>query len=140
MIQVDFYTQVDNKLLFACQLATKAMTRQMPVLVYAAGPKEAADLDRLLWTTPSTGFVPHCGPAHRLAPETPVIIAHAPHALHHQEILVNLQLEPPPFFSQFQRLIEIVSLEEADKAAARARWRFYKAQGCELRSHDMSKK
>ena len=139
MTQVDFYTQVDNKLLFACQITAKAFAKKLPVLVYAADAEESATIDRLMWSTPQIGFIPHCSPTHRLARETPVIIAHAPHDLCHHDILVNLQTEWPPFFSRFERLIEIVSNDEADKAAARSRWKFYKDRGYSLTNHDMSK-
>ena len=138
MTQVDFYTQVENKLLFACQITTKAMSRKLPVLLYAADAGQAAMLDSLLWTAPALSFIPHCSAGHRLAAATPVIIAHEPHEFHHHEVLVNLQPEWPPFFSRFERLVEIVSTDEADKAAARQRWKFYKDRGYQLQSHDMS--
>jgi len=141
MTQVDFYTQVDDKLLFACQITAKAVAKRLPVLIYASDAAQAGAIDRLLWTTPTTSFIPHCAPTHRLAKETPVIIAHAPqdNFLHH-DILVNLQNEWPPFFSRFERLIEIVSQDEADKAAGRARWKFYKDRGYQLQNHDMSRR
>jgi DNA polymerase-3 subunit chi len=53
-------------------------------------------------------------------------------------VLVNLQRDPPPFFSRFERLAEIVSVDEDDAAAARERWKFYKARGYELRTHRLS--
>ena len=93
-----------------------------------------------MWSAPTIGFIPHCSPNHRLANETPVIIAHAPHDFHHTNILVNLQTDSPPFFSQFERLIEIVSKDDADKSAARARWKLYKENGCQPQNHDMSHK
>lgn len=139
MTSVDFYTHVDDKLLFACQITAKAVAKKQPVLIYAE-PREAAALDALLWTTPALGFIPHCGPAHKLAAETPVIIAHEPHDFHHHDVLVNLRAEWPPFFSRFERLIEIVSTDDGDRTAARERWKFYKDRGYALNSHDMSRK
>lgn len=139
MTQVDFYTQVENKLLFACQLTAKVLAKKLPVLLYAADAGEAATLDSLLWTSSALSFIPHCAPGHRLAAMTPVIIAHEPHDFHHHHVLVNLQSQWPPFFSRFERLVEIVSQDEADKTAARARWKFYKDRGYELYSHDMSR-
>ena len=44
---------------------------------------------------------------------------------------------PPPFFSRFERLAEIVSLDEADVASGRERWKFYKARGYEIRSFNL---
>ncbi|MBA2690008.1 MAG: DNA polymerase III subunit chi [Burkholderiales bacterium] len=140
MTQVDFYLNVDDKLLFACRITAQAVAKKLPVLIYTAGAGEAAAVDGLLWSTQPLNFIPHCAPADRLAPETPVIIAHQPHDFHHQQVLVNLQVEWPPFFSRFERLVEIVSNDEADKAAARTRWKFYKDRGYPVQSHDMSRK
>ena len=43
-----------------------------------------------------------------------------------------------PSSFDLQRLIEIVSLDDADVGAARARYRFYRDRGYEIRSHDLS--
>jgi len=96
-------------------------------------------IDRLLWTTPPTGFVPHCRPEDPLATLTPVIVGEAAAPLPHDEVLVNLRVEWPPFFSRFQRLVEIVSRDEGDRAGARERYRFYRDRGYEIRTHDLSK-
>jgi len=56
----------------------------------------------------------------------------------HEQILVNLCAESPAAFSRFERLIEIVSLEEADRDRARERYRFYKDRGYEIRTHNLN--
>ena len=43
--------------------------------------------------------------------------------------------QPPPFFSRFERLAEIVGVDDA--AAGRERYKFYRERGYELRAHDM---
>jgi DNA polymerase-3 subunit chi len=53
-------------------------------------------------------------------------------------VLVNLRDEWPPSFSRFQRLIEMVSDNHADKSAARTRYKFYRDRGYEIRTHDLS--
>ena len=55
------------------------------------------------------------------------------------EVLINLRAEWPPFFSRFQRLIEIVSLDEQDRGQARERFKFYRDRGYAIQSHDLSK-
>ena len=55
-------------------------------------------------------------------------------------MLVNLHPSPPPFFSRFERLAEIVGTDAADAAAGRERWKFYKERGYELRPHNLSAK
>ena len=53
-------------------------------------------------------------------------------------MLLNLHAEPPPFFSRFERLAELVAADERNVAAGRARFRFYRERGYELRQHDWS--
>lgn len=92
----------------------------------------------MLWSIPATGFLPHCRARDPLADVTPVIVDHDPGELTHDQVLLNLGSERPVFFSRFQRLIEIVTADEADRLAARERFRFYRDRGYEIRSHDMS--
>jgi len=139
MTQIDFYTHVEDKLKTTCTLAGKACAHGLRLTVYCPDRETVQRLDRLLWTTPATGFVPHCGPDDPLAAETPVIIDCSGDNLLHDEVLLNLRPEWPPFFSRFQRLIEIVGLEDADRAGARERFRFYRDRGYEIRTHDLSK-
>ena len=139
MTQIDFYTHVDDKLKTACQLAGKAFTHGLKVTVFCTDTDAAQRFDRMLWMTPSIGFVPHCAPDDPLAAETPVIVDCRGESLLNDEVLLNLRAEWPPFFSRFQRLIEIVSLDERDRAQARERFRFYRDRGYEIRTHDLSK-
>ena len=139
MTRIDFYTHVPDKLRVACQLSTKAFTRGLKVTVFCPDSESAARIDRLLWMTPPIGFVPHCAPNDPLAAETPVIIDCSGDNLLHDEVLLNLRTESPLFFGRFQRLIEIVSLDDEDRRAARERFRFYLERGYEIRTHDLSK-
>jgi DNA polymerase-3 subunit chi len=139
MTQIDFYTHVEDKLRTACQLSAKAFTHGLKVTVFCPDPESAHRFDRLLWTTPPIGFVPHCTPDDPLAQETPVIVDCLGEKLLHDEVLINLRPEWPPFFGRFQRLIEIVSIDDGDRAAARERFRFYRDRGYDIRTHDLSK-
>ena len=139
MTQIDFYTHVDDKLKTACQLAGKAFAHGLKVTVFCADPDAARRFDQMLWMTPAIGFVPHCAPDDPLAAETPVIVDCRGEGLLNDEVLLNLRPEWPPFFSRFQRLIEIVSLDEQDRADARERFRFYRDRGYEIRTNDLSK-
>jgi DNA polymerase-3 subunit chi len=139
MTQIDFYTHVEDRLRIAAQLSAKAVAQGLKVTVFCPDPDTAQRFDRLLWTNPPIGFVPHCAPEDPLAGETPVIVDYQGEKLLNDEVLINLRPQWPPFFGRFQRLIEIVSREDADRAAARERFRFYRGQGYEIRTHDLSK-
>jgi DNA polymerase-3 subunit chi len=91
----------------------------------------------MLWTAPSIGFYPHCRAADKLAPVTPIIVDHMSDPMVHDEVLINLRDETPSMFSRFRRLIEIVSTDEADRTAARERFRFYRDRGYEIRTHQL---
>jgi DNA polymerase III subunit chi len=141
MTQIDFYTHVANKLNVGCRLAAKAHAQGLRVAVLCPDAAVAQSFDRMLWTVAPLAFVPHCSASHPLAARTPVVIDHeglfntqAPH----DEVLLNLRDEWPPVFSRFQRLIEIVSTDDADRAGARARFKFYRDRGYDIRSHDLS--
>jgi DNA polymerase-3 subunit chi len=135
--QIGFYTHASDKLSVARQLAAKAWGQKLNVLIYAPDDAVAASIDRLLWTQPALSFVPHCRDSHPLAAVTPVIIGEDADALPSADVLINLGNEPPPVFSRFERLVEIVTDEENDLVQGRQRYRFYKDRGYELVNHDL---
>lgn len=137
MTEVLFYTHVDNKLQTACQLSAKALSRQMRVMILTSTAELTDRVSKMLWSAPSIGFYPHCRAGDRLAPVTPIIVDHLTEPLVHDEVLINLCEDTPAFFSRFQRLIEIVSADQADREAARARFRFYRDRGYEIRTHQL---
>jgi DNA polymerase-3 subunit chi len=109
----------------------------MRVMILTQESDSTEKISRLLWTTPAIGFYPHCRAGHRLAPQTPIIVDHIPEPLVHDQVLINLRNETPAMFSRFHRLIEIVSKEAEDRAAARERFRFYRDRGYEIHTHQL---
>ena len=139
MTQIDFYTHVEDKLRTACRLAAKAFSVDLRVMVCCPDADIAGRFDRLLWTTPAIGFIPHCLAGDPLAPVTPIVIDYLATEPAHDQILLNLQPERPALFSRFQRLIEIVSADDEDRRLARERFKFYRDRGYEIRTHDLSR-
>jgi DNA polymerase-3 subunit chi len=140
LTQIDFYFHVENKLHTACTLSAKACARGLRVLAFCADADMGLKFSRLLWTSQAVSFIPHCAAGDPLAAVTPVIIDHEGANLAHDDVLINLRPEWPPFFSRFQRLIEIVSLDEEDRSQARARFKFYRDRGYAIQNHDLSKR
>lgn len=138
MTQIDFYTKVPDKIHTACRIVAKAVGAGLRVMVLTPDAGTSDELDRLLWTVPATGFIPHVRARHKLAAVTPVLIDHDLAGVDRDELLLNLRLDTPEVFSRFQRLVEIVSLDEEDAAAARTRFRLYRDRGYEIRTHDLS--
>ena len=137
MTSIDFYFNASDRLQVACRLAGKALAQKQRLLVYAPLPETASRIDRMLWTWPAIGFVPHCTAHDGLAAETPVLIAVGDETPPGCEVLLNLGDECPPHFARFERLLEIVSADEQDRQAARARYRYYQERGYRISSHDL---
>jgi DNA polymerase III subunit chi len=135
MTSIDFYTHVQDRLGVAAKLVAKAVAAHGCVRVLTPDAAVTAELDRLLWTVPATGFLPHCRMDSPLAAQTPAWIDHRLEHAGPARVLINLHPQPPPFFSRFERLAEIVG--EADAASGRERYRFYRERGYELRAHDL---
>lgn len=140
MTTIDFYLQVEDKHDTVRKLCAKALASKSRLVLWTADRAASQRLSRVLWSVPSTGFVPHVGLSDPLAAVTPVILDCEPGPFPHDEVLVNLRSEVPPFFSRFQRLIEIVSAaDEDDKREARDRFRHYRDRGYEIRTHDLGR-
>jgi DNA polymerase III subunit chi len=138
MTTIDFYTHVADRLAFAARLVAKAVAAHGSTRILTPDPATTDALDRLLWVAPATGFLPHCRIDSPVAGQTPVWVDHRLEHSGPAAVLVNLHAEPPPFFSRFERLAEIVGVDDA--AAGRERYRFYRERGYELRAHDMSER
>jgi DNA polymerase III subunit chi len=137
---IDFYTQVGDPLRLAAKIVAKAWRMHGSVRVLTPDGETTNQLDRLLWAEPQQAFLPHCRVGSPIASETPIWIDDALEHSGPAEVLVNLHPDPPPFFSRFERLAEVVGVDDASLAAGRARYRFYRERGYELRQHDWSQR
>lgn len=136
MTEVDFYFNAGDPLEVACRLAGKALGQRKRMVIYADA-ETLSRVDRLLWSIPAIGFVPHCLAEDPLAADTPVLLA-ANERTPHCEVMLNLGQECPPHFERFERLLEVVGADEQAKAAGRERYRFYKQRGYKIANHDLA--
>jgi DNA polymerase-3 subunit chi len=130
--RIDFYHYAEDKQRFACRLATTAFERSSRLVVYSADRSALDRFDKALWTFQATRFVPHVFAGDKLAAETPIVLTHDGENLPHHDVLLNLGDEWPPFFATFERLLEIVAVDEEDKQKARARYSFYRQRGYDI--------
>jgi DNA polymerase-3 subunit chi len=72
-----------------------------------------------------------------VAADTPVLVSSGELPESHRDVLVNLCGEVPPGFERYGRLCEIVTGDEAAKAAGRVRWRRYRDAGLAPQSHPL---
>ena len=95
-------------------------------------------MDRLLWTFRQGSFVPHGTLGNCDTTVTPVIIGHRDESGDEHDVLINLGLEVPGFFSRFERVAEIIDKEPQVVTAGRERFRFYRDRGYPLSKHDIA--
>lgn len=139
MTKVDFYTGSDDKLRTACQLSQKAMQNGLRVLLHVPDEATADKLDKLLWHFPATAFMPHCRSQDADAATMRIVIGHDD-TFPHSELLISLHDVCLPFFSRFERVIEIVGQNDEDAKQGRERYGFYRDRGYEMRHFDLRPK
>ena len=144
MTRVDFYIVErpanEARLTVACRLAEKAVNQDHEVLINTASASESSRLDNLLWTFSQNSFLPHrvLGDDSVADDGERVSIGSGREPEDGSwDLLINLAPEVPEFFSRFSRVAELVGAEEADKAAGRERFRYYRDRGYELRTHNV---
>lgn len=136
--EVAFHFNAPDKLAYTARLLRKAWLKGARVVVLS--PPEAIDeLDRQIWLVGQGDFVPHVRPG-----DAPSVLRHSPIQLTDRlgggdaaAVLVNLQADAIAEPDAFARVIEVVGLDEADRTAARQRWRSYVAAGIEPMRHDL---
>lgn len=141
-VNVDFYLLANDnaqaRYMLACRLLEKAFVRGHQVFVYCNDRAQAEHIDELLWTFKEDSFIPHNLQGEGPQAPPPIQIGHHQEPRGFNDILLNLAEEIPPFFARFRRIIEIVSSDEAAKEQSRLHYRHYRAQGCELRTHELA--
>jgi DNA polymerase-3 subunit chi len=140
MTRVDFYFNAADRLEVVRKLGAKAYQAGKCALLYTEDADVARDLDVGLWTSPALSFLPHVRCGHALARQTPVLIGADADELRSPDVIINLDPQWPACFSRFERLIEVVGRDEADRQAARQRYRFYQERGYALNNVDLAVK
>ena len=139
MTRIDFYFNVSDKRQVAAGLVESALAKRRQVTICAADESSAASVSKVLWQHKPESFLPNVLASHAAAAHTPVVIHWQNQVMLQDELLINLTQAEPSFFSRFTQLIELVGDDEQDKVAARARFKFYRDRGYEIKSVDYAK-
>jgi DNA polymerase-3 subunit chi len=137
--RVGFYVvqaaESSHRLQVAARLADKAFARGHRIFINAEDRAQAEALDDLLWRFRPASFLPHglVGSEHA----DTIAIGWGQDPETHNDLLINLNLEIPAFFSRFQRVAEVVTQDPDSLAALRKSWTFYKDRGYQLEKHDL---
>lgn len=138
-MRIDFFYNVDHRLHYACRVVRKARGAGKTILAYAQNADRLARFDAALWTFSALDFLPHVYADSPLAPRTPIVLTLTPQALP-RDVLLNLDDEAPPafesYFAGFERIVEVVSRDDADRVAARGRVKRYRDAGLDPAMHD----
>jgi len=142
MTKVDFYILAGSgtsaREAMACKLIEKVYQLQHRVYVHTESQQDAQRLDELLWTFRPGSFIPHSIYSTGSNIDTPVVIGYQEHTPEIDDVMLNLTHEVPLFFSQFNRVAELVDGDENARTQARSRFKFYKDRGYELDTHDLA--
>ncbi len=139
MTEIEFHVNVPDKLHYSCRLLRKAY-RSGAQAVVTADSDLLQLLDKLLWTYSATEFLPHCrsdSPPQKTN-ATPIWLSEKLKACSADSVLINLGQHVPDDFERFERFIEVASSDEADRLAARDRWKYYRDRGYSLRRHELA--
>ncbi len=139
MTLVGFYVMQTSdpgqRLRVAARLADKSFQRGHRIFINATDEAQATELNKLLWSFRPASFLPHG--LHGQEHSETIAIGWGQEPNNHNDLLINLQLEIPSFFSRFARVAEVVTQEPDSLAALRKSWTFYKERGYQLEKHDL---
>jgi DNA polymerase-3 subunit chi len=125
----------DDPLLLVCELARRAFDSGQRTLILARSLEQAEQLDEKLWEFDPDAFVPHQIAGDDDDAITPVLIAAPEAATPDRPLVINLRDDCAP--GLFERVLEVVPADEAQRLGSRKRWTTYKAAGFEVAKHDM---
>lgn len=141
MTKIDFYIlkghDPHNRQVFACRLAEKAYNLGHQIYIHARDAEQCEQLNQTLWSFRADSFVPHQLDDGESNDHCPVLIGHGATPPRLMDLLINLNTEQPLFFSQFERVAEIIDDSEDIKVAGRQRFQFYKHRGYTLDTHKL---
>ncbi len=139
MTRVDFYilepSAAQTRLQFAVRLTEKLYRDGLSVHLHSDDEQLLRTLDDSLWTARDISFIPH---ERADTPMTgcPVTLGNGDFD-GTEQVLINLANEAPPFFSQMERVVEIIDRRADDVAQGRARYVFYRDRGYPLHNHNI---
>lgn len=140
MAKADFYLIAKPRfrgdpLLLVCELAKKAFEGGQRTLILARSLEQAEQLDEKLWDFDESAFVPHQIGGDEDDAITPVLIVAPGMQTPERALVINLRDEAVA--GMFERVLEVVPDDEAQRTGSRERWKAYKAAGIEPVKHDM---
>ena len=136
MTRIDFYQTSGDEHAFTCRLIDMVYRKGRQIYVHTSTEELARTLNEQLWTFKEDSFVPHS--LHSEAMDVPIKIGFDHEPEEHQDVLINLSGQIPHFFSRFDRVAEIVPVDQNSRKSARENYAYYKERGYVLNYHEIS--
>jgi DNA polymerase III subunit chi len=136
LTRIDFYQTSGDEHAFACRLIDMVYRKGRQIYVHTSTEELARTLNEQLWTFKEDSFVPHS--LHSEAIDVPIKIGFDHEPEEHQDVLINLSGQIPHFFSRFDRVAEIVPVDQNSRKSARENYAYYKERGYVLNYHEIS--
>ncbi|OOG36400.1 DNA polymerase III subunit chi [Rhodanobacter sp. C05] len=125
----------EQPLLLVCELAKKAFATQQPTLILTRDYAQAEALDELLWAFDDDAMIPHQLAGDDDDAQTAVLIVPPGIDSEDRPLVINLREACPA--GRYQRVLEVVAADPAERDGSRTRWREYQQRGFELHKNDM---
>jgi DNA polymerase-3 subunit chi len=125
----------DDPLLLVCELAKRAFENGAATLVLVRSQDQAEQIDDRLWEFDADAFIPHQIAGGDDDAITPVLIAPPQSITADRTLVINLRDECAP--GLFERVLEVVPADEAQRLGSRERWKTYQAADFEVAKHDI---
>ena len=130
-VGVQFYHLTTTRLDRALpKLLEKAVAGGYRVLLLTASEEQAEQLNQLLWTYDTGGFLPHGTMASGQPEKQPILISTGFDAPNQANLLAVTNGAMPPEPERFERILDIFDGSDAEAVIhARTRWKQYKDRG-----------
>jgi DNA polymerase-3 subunit chi len=125
----------EQPLLLVCELVKKAFAAQQPTLILTRDFEQAEAVDELLWEFEEDTLIPHQLAGDDDDANTAVLIVPPGIDTADRPLLINLRETCPA--GRYQRVLEVVAADPAERDGSRVRWREYQQMGFELHKFDM---
>lgn len=139
MTEVAFHFNVPDRTHYLCRLLRKVVGSGKRALVLLPSER-MAEVNHALWAFSQEDFIAHATTqdAASVQQRSLVLLAETVVDAGHAQVLINLRPDMPQGFDVFERVLELVGLEEDERLSARQRWRAYRQQGYALQQFDLA--
>jgi len=125
----------EDPLLLVCELAKRAFAAQQSTLILTRDFEQAEAVDEYLWSFDEDSYIPHQLAGDDDDANTAVLIV--PPGVETADRPMVINLRDTCAQGQFDRVLEVVAADPAEREGSRVRWTEYKKAGFEVNKHDM---